>query len=95
MIPNTQTVRLEYFVDDLPIADTRHDFDFQQIKSIADHYLAKLKPFSEKIHQQGGYVKLNISNPKDIPNGFHFEITVLGLNEKLNSEINDAGVFKL
>ena len=90
-----QPIRLEYYVTDLPITVSKHDFDFQQIKSIADHYLVKLDPFSEKIHQQGGYVKLNISNPKQIPNGFHFEIAVFGINEKLNSEINDAGVFKL
>lgn len=86
-------IRIEYYVNDNPITDVRHNFDYEGVKSIADHYQAKLIPFCEKINEQNGYLKLNISNPKEILNGFHFEISVRGINEKLNAEINDSEVF--
>ena len=55
----------------------------------------KLYPFAEKINQQGGYLKIDISNPKEITNGFSFDIRVLGINEDLNIEINDSKVFRI
>lgn len=89
------TIRVEYFINDVPINETRVYFDFENIKSIARHYLTKLQPFATQINSQNGYLKLNISNPKEIPDGFHFEISVMGLNQSLNKEINDASVFKV
>ncbi len=65
------------------------------LNQIANHYQVRLEPFSEEINEQKGYLKINVSNPKEIHNGFHFEMSVIGINEKLNTQINDAGVFKL